>query len=181
MPLGLALAVAMGFALYVNRLIANHTIWRLGFALLIAGLVATLSRGPWVGAAVTLLIFLALSNSPGVKFTKLGLLAIPVFAALLVSPWGNKIIELLPFIGEVDEHNVTYRADFTRISIAYILENPLFGDPYFNDAAVMEELKPQGLLDTLNIFIAVGLSSGLTGMFLFVASSFQPAVRFFEP
>jgi O-antigen ligase len=112
-------------------------------------------------------VYVALGKSPGPKFAKLAILGAITVPVLIASPFGSKIIDLLPFVGTVDEHNVSYRADFTRISIGHILDNPLFGDPYFNDAAVMEELKPQGLLDTLNIFIAVGLGSGLTGMSLF--------------
>lgn len=166
-PLGYALAVAMGMFLYLRILVSSRMIWRFGFALLIVGLIAALSRGPWVGAATMVLVFIAIGPSPVRDFAKLGLLGAIVLPVLLITPAGEKIIDLLPFVGAVDAENVSYRMDFTRISISFILANPWFGAYDYIYAPEMEVLKPQGLLDTLNVFLTVGLGSGLVGMSLF--------------
>jgi len=179
--LGYVLTVAAGFMLYLRKLVSNQTAWRLGLVLLIAGLIASLARGPWVGAAAMSLVFIATGPSPGKVLVKLGLVGITILPVVLATPLGERIIALLPFVGKFDEGTVTYRQDFTRISIDYILAHPVFGDPYFHLSREMEALSGRGgLLDTLNVFLTVGLGSGLVGMSLFTGAFIASAVGIFN-
>ena len=73
-PMGYAVAVAMGFFLYLRKLVPNPIMRGLGLLLLAVGLVAPLSRGPWIGAAAMLLLYAATGPAPMLRFARLGLL-----------------------------------------------------------------------------------------------------------
>ena len=151
-PLGYVMAVFIGFWLYLRKSVANQTAWRFGFALLTMGLIAALSRGPWVGAAVMFLVFIATGPSPGQGLLKIALSTVGAMPLLMMTSAGQVVIDLLPFVGTVEEHNITYRQEFTEIAIGFILQHPLFGAYDYVYAPEMDVLKPQGLLDTLNVF-----------------------------
>ena len=176
---GYVMAVTIGLFLYLRKSVAK-TAWHLGLALLITGLIASLSRGPWVGAIALLLIFIATGPFPAKGFLKLGLFGVVIVPLLLVTPAGQSIIDLLPFIGTVQADNVAYRQQFTEISIRFILEHPWFGAYDYLYAPEMDVLKPQGLLDTLNVFLTVGLGSGLIGMSIFSGAFIVAAIETFR-
>jgi O-antigen ligase len=178
--LGYVMAVALGFAMYLRESSTRRSAWLLGMAVLAAGLIAAVSRGPWVGAAVILLVFIALGRSPLVGIFKLGLVGVAAAPVLLLTSAGSKIVDLLPFVGTVEESTVTYRELFTKISIQFIEDHPLFGAYDFANSPMMKILKPQGLLDTLNTFLAVGLGSGLVGMSLFAGIFLTVALGLFQ-
>lgn len=178
---GYVMAVAAGFLLYLRKSIPNPITWRLGLVLLIGGLIVCLSRGPWVGAAAMLLVFVATGRSPGLGFAKLGLLGVIIVPVLLASPFGQTIIDLLPFVGTVEAENVIYRQRLAEISIQVIMQNPLFGafDSIYSPA--MQELKQgQGIIDIVNSYLAVALGSGLVGLSLFSGFFVAVAVGLFK-
>lgn len=178
--LGYVTAVAAGLYLYLRKLVPDPRPWHFGLILLVSGLIAAVSRGPWVGAVAILLVFIATGPSPVSGFAKLGLLGAIVLPPLLISPAGDKIIDLLPFVGRVEAGNVEYRQRFIELSIGVILQNPFFGSNDFVDAPEMRELKPQGLLDTLNVFVTVALGNGLVGLTLFAGFFIAVAVGIFK-
>jgi len=168
-PLGYTIAVAMGFFVYLRTSVPNPIAWRLGICLLLAGIISPLSRGPWVGAAVMLLVFLAIGPSPAQRLTKLGLLGVILLPPLLLSPLGDKIIDRLPFVGTIESQNVTYRKQLLETSIALIQRNPFFGSYDFINTPEMEALRQgQGIIDLVNTYAVVGLNSGLVGLSLFM-------------
>ena len=180
-PLGYVMAVATGFILYLRKSVPNPMAWVLGLVLLSVGLIAPLSRGPWVGAAAMLLVFVATGPSPGSRFAKLGLLGVIILPALLASPAGEKIVDYLPFVGTVEEGNVTYRQRLAEISIQVITQNPFFGAFDFIYSPAMQELKQgQGIIDIVNTYLGVGLGSGLVGLSLFSAFFIAVAVGIFK-
>lgn len=167
-PLGYVMAVAMGFFLYLRKSVPNPLAWRLGLVALIVGLIAPLSRGPWMGAAAMLLVFIATGPSPALRFAKLGLLGLIVIPVLLVSPAGQTIIDHLPFVGTIDEANVTYRQRLLEISMQVIMQHPFFGAfDYFYSPAMQELKQGGGFIDLVNTYMGIGLSSGLVGLSLF--------------
>lgn len=178
--LGYVVSVAAGFYLYLRRIVPGQLVWGLGLMLLLAGLIAPVSRGPWVGASAMLVAFVALGPSPAKGLVKLGLLAVVVVGLMLMSPARDRVIDLIPFVGSVEERNIEYRQRFTEVSIAVIKQNPFFGTRDYVDLAEMEELKPQGLLDTLNVFLTVGLASGLVGLGLFAGFFLAVAAGIFR-
>ena len=166
--LGYVIAVAIGFFFYIAKFFPSPTAKGLGLAALCAGLIAALSRGPWVGAVVMLLAFVATGPAAGARFAKLGLLGIIVIPVLLATPVGEKLIDYLPFVGTVDEHSVDYRRRLFEISMRVILDHPFFGtyDPRKEDA-MQDMINGTGIIDIVNTYVAVALMKGFVGLFFF--------------
>jgi O-antigen ligase len=168
--LGYVMAVATGFFLYLRKSVRSTTAWSLGLVALVVGLLAPVSRGPWVGAAAMLLVFVATGPSTVRGFVKVALAGVIILPLMLLTPAGEAIIDHLPFIGTVDEGSVTYRQRLLEISIQVILQNPFFGAYNFIYSPAMQELKQgQGIIDIVNTYVAIGLGSGLVGLSIFLA------------
>jgi O-antigen ligase len=75
-------------------------------------------------------------------------------------------IDILPFIGQVDADNVTYRQRLLEISMSLIAQSPWLGVPgYMN---YMEELRQgQGIIDIVNSYVGIALNTGVIGLGLF--------------
>jgi hypothetical protein len=163
---GFAMMVGFGFWLYLQTRVDSAK-WRwLGLLTILGGLVATLARGPWVGAAAILLVFLALGPHAGRRTVKaLGGMAV-VGGIVLMTPWGSNIIDHLPFVGTVGDESITYRARLAEMSWMLIQQNPLLGTPYY--MAYMEELRQgEGIIDIVNTYAGLALTYGLVGLGLF--------------
>jgi O-antigen ligase len=166
--LGYVLVVAIGFYLFLWPLIQGKTIKRLGLAVLILGLMATLSRGPWVGAAVLLIMFIATGPHAVKRLGVLGLSAIIALPLISVMPGGEKIINLLPFIGNIEKGNIDYREKLLDNSIIVIKRNPLFGSVNYLETPEMQEMiQGQGIIDIVNTYLQISLNYGLVGLGLF--------------
>jgi O-antigen ligase/polysaccharide polymerase Wzy-like membrane protein len=166
--LGYVIAVAAGLSLFLTKSVPSAKARGLGMLLLMAGLVAALSRGPWVGAAATFLVFIATGAFAGMRLAKLGLLGAILLPALLASPAGKTIVDYLPFVGTVEAENVTYRQQLLEISLEVVQQNPVFGAPHFMQLPVMQQLRQgQGIIDIVNTYLGVALESGLVGLALF--------------
>jgi hypothetical protein len=158
--LGYVLAVALGLALHLRKTIP--------LVLLAAGLVAAMSRGPWIGAAVMWVAFVATGPQPLRRLAKLGAAALCVAPLLLVSPVGKEFVDYLPFVGTVEAHNVIYRERLFEISLGVVLDHPFFGAWDFLQLPVMQQLKQgEGIIDVVNTYLGVALASGLVGLALF--------------
>lgn len=164
---GCMFAVALGFWLNLEGHIERRPLRWLGWAVLVVGLIAPFSRGPWVGAMAMVLIYLLLGPNPGSRTFKGLAILVAIGGAALVSPWGDRVIDYLPFIGTVDEGNVTYRQQLADMSMLLIQQNPFFGTPFFMQ--YMESLRTgEGIIDLVNTYAIVALNFGLVGATLFV-------------
>jgi O-antigen ligase len=178
--LGYVMAVAMGFLLYLKKAVPNPLTWGLGLALLGVGLVSPLSRGPWVGAAAIMTVFIATGRFAGQRLAILGMLSVIVVTVLLASPLGETIIAHLPFVGTIDERNVAYRQRLMEISIQVIMQNPFFGETTFRQASELQVLRQgQGIIDVVNTYLRVGMESGLVGLSLFAGFFIAVAASIF--
>jgi hypothetical protein len=167
-PLGYVMAVAIGLFLYLMKLVPTTTMKLMGMALLVGGIIAPVSRGPWVGAAVIVVIFVVTSHAAAKKMGQLAAVGAIALPALLASPFGEKAISYLPFIGTIAEDNVDYRERLLEISIGVVMQNPFFGAYDYMYSAAMQELRQgQGIIDIVNSFVGVALASGLVGLTLF--------------
>jgi hypothetical protein len=166
-PLGYVITIAMAFWLYLKMAVPNLLLWRSAMALLIAGLVATISRGPWAGAIAMILMYNACGPTPVTRLFKTTLTGGLLFAIALATPLGAKIVDLIPFVGTVEPQNAEYRQQFIQQSWIVIKQHPWFGSVDFILAPEFIPLRAQGLLDTLNVFLAIGLFSGFVGIALF--------------
>lgn len=166
-PLGYVIAVALGLYGYLRRTLPG-AMWWIGYLLLLAGLIAPLSRGPWVGYVAIMLVMVAIGPGALGNLTKLGAVALVAVPVLLATPAGERLIDYLPFVGSVDEGNVTYRQLLLRVSLEIIEANPLFGS--YDFLLFLEELRQgQGIIDIVNTYLGVVLPTGLVGLTLFVS------------
>lgn len=167
LTLGIWLATAWALFLYIQ------TTWNkrsaklfVGFVLL-AGLGASMARGAWVASIFATLVFFLL-NPRGLTtaIKAIGAMSI-VFGLFLLSPLGERFLQLLPFVGTVDSANVEYRQRLFDRSIELIQESPWFGDPFV--MLQMESLRQgQGIIDLVNGYLVIALFHGLVGLALFV-------------
>lgn len=165
---GYVVAVAIGFYLYLKKVVPTPAVWGLGFLLLVAGLIGPMSRGPWVGAAAIILIFVATGPTGMLGLAKFGLLGLIAAPFLLVTSAGQTLIDYLPFIGTVDEQNVTFRQLLARVSYEVFWENPLLGRYDFLESPAMQALRgSDGMIDLVNTYIVIALGSGIVGLSLF--------------
>ena len=167
--LGYVMAVAIGLHLFLRRSIPSQLVWVAGLAALVVGLVAPVSRGPWLGAVVVIFVFIGSGARASANLFKLGMIGLVALPALLMSPLGEKVIRFLPFVGEVENENVDYRQRLIQVAIQVIAENPWFGAFDFVYSPAVQELKQgQGIIDIVNSYVAIGLSNGLVGLSMFI-------------
>lgn len=181
--LGYSLAMAIGFW-FALRTPSTPKTWRwLAFLMLIAGMLATLARGPMVGALAIVLLYQFLGPNASTRLLKALFVAAAVAMAVLISPWGSSFIDRLPFVGSDADGSVAYRQQLAEVSWRLIRQNPLFGSLTFMQS--MEELRQgEGIIDLVNAYAGIALSFGLVGLGLFAAffttailSSYLPSRR----
>ena len=166
--LGYIMAVALSFFLFLQSSVPSRAAWLAGMTLLIAGLIAPVSRGPWIGAAVILLVFIATGPKVFSRLSLLALVGLLMLPILLLTPAGEKIISYLPFVGTVEEETVTYRQWLIEFSLDILQANPFFGSVDF--LLYLEEFRQgQGIIDLVNSYVNIALSSGLVGLSLFAS------------
>ncbi|MBS1190924.1 MAG: hypothetical protein H6R10_2716 [Rhodocyclaceae bacterium] len=166
--LGFVMAVAGGLFLALRPAVPNRTAWRLGLGLLAAGLLAPVSRGPWLGAAVGGAVFLATGRQPLENLLKLALAVLLAAPVVLATPLGDILLERLPFFGAAETETVAYRQRLLAMSLDVIRQNPFFGS--FDFLRYLEDLRQgQGIIDIVNTYLGVALASGLVGLALFVS------------
>lgn len=167
--LGFVISVAIGFYLYLQEDVRSKLQRSLGALLLAGGLFAPLSRGPWIGAAAMIVVFIGTGRKAVTRLMLLaaaGVLALPLLA---IVPGGQKVLDLLPFIGTVDVENITYRQRLIDNSVIVIQRNPWLGSFGYRNTPEMQSLiQGQGIIDIVNTYIGIALSFGLIGLTLFV-------------
>jgi O-antigen ligase len=168
--LGYALVIALAMVGYLEQFIRPR--WKLGLAAgaLAAGLVACLSRGPWVGAVGALLIAVALRPGLGKKLARFIIGGGAVAMLLTLSPLGDRIVDFLPFVGTVEAENVSYRAQLFNVSMTVLEQHPIWGDVFYLRNPLMEQMRQgEGIIDMVNTYLQVALPYGLVGLGLFLA------------
>ena len=168
--LGYLMVVGIGFYLFLQRYIQKKLFRRLGMLVLAAGLIAALSRGPWVGVAVLLFIFIATGRYAMPRLIGVSLAAILAFTLVAMLPGGERVINLLPFIGNTETENIDYREQLITNSTIVIKRNLWFGSVNYFKAPEMEALRQgQGIIDVVNSYIGIALTRGLVGLGLFLS------------
>lgn len=166
---GYTAAVGIGIYLYVRTLIQNPWMRRLGMVLMFAGIIGAFARGPWVGGAAIIAVFILLGPSPIGNFGKIAgaiLLSLPL---LLSTQAGMTIIDHLPWIGTVDSRNVDFRENLADVAIRVILQYPFFGNFDFALIPEIEALRgSDGIIDVVNTYIMIALKGGIVSLSLFV-------------
>jgi hypothetical protein len=168
--LGYLMIIGLGMLLYLSKSVKRKLIVLLAFSAIMLGLISSFSRGPWVGAAVTLLVFFLAGPGVSRRLLKAFVLLLPVCVGILLSPLGGKIIDYLPFVGSVDTGSVTYRTRLFDVSLEVFFKNPWFGDVMFMQDPILEQMRQgQGIIDVTNTYLLYALPYGVVGLCLFVA------------
>lgn len=164
--LGYLLAVAVGFWLHLESRLPTRTYRILGIAGLGIGLIATMSRGPWLTAVLIYALYLLVNKGGVLALFKQIAIATPFVIVLLLTPLGPKVIDKLPFVGKVDAANIEYRQRLAESSWELIKENPFFGDPFYKTH--LEHMRQgEGIIDMVNVYASISLLFGLVGLTLF--------------
>lgn len=166
-PLGLVMMAAIGVFFYLREW---GTRWQrtLAWLVLTGGLAASLSRGPWVGALLTVMVFMALGPKPLKQLLGLGLLGGLTMPILALFPAGQKVLNLLPFIGQAEEINITYRERLLENSWLVIERNFWLGSvDYTQTPEMLSMMQGEGIIDIVNTYIGVALDYGMVGLGLF--------------
>jgi hypothetical protein len=167
--LGFILMVAIGCMLVVRHTMLSRRTERIALAMLAAGLVASLSRGPWVGTGVLLVVYVATGPNAATNLGKLAAIGIVTMAALLLTPVGQTLLDFLPFVGTVDVGTVEYRKQLFESALIVIERNLWFGSVDFRLAPEMQELvQGQGIIDIVNHYLKLALDYGLLGLGCFL-------------
>ena len=168
LALGFLLAIAFGFWLSLQSEIASRP-RRIGATCLYwLGLLGAYSRSPWLGALVIYFTFQALQPRAVARLAKALITSAALLGAILVSPFGRRIVDVLPFMGgKVDSGSGEYRARLAQRSWDIIQQHPFFGDQLAYQK--MEDLRQgQGIIDLVNSYAQVALFYGIFGLALFV-------------
>ncbi len=167
LSLGYMLAIFLGFWLYLSSDLQSHIkVWA-GVIIIWAGLLAAFSRAPWLAAVLVFLIYQAMRPNGMHQLSKTLLVSTPIFGVVLATPFGARIIDNLPFVGNVGAENVDYRQNLAAASWERIQEYPFFGDPFF--MSHLEHLRQgQGIIDLVNVYLTVAMLYGVVGLLLFL-------------
>lgn len=165
---GYTIMTAVGCLLAIRiRVAQGWNIW-LAFGMLAVGLVASFSRGPWVGTAL-LFIVMVLTGPNKLKSLSRLLGCLICLLPLLFTPLGDRALRLLPFVGSVEVETLDYRDQLIDSAFEVIAENPFTGvADYTVEPKMLKMVQGQGIIDVTNTYLQIGLTSGLIGLGLFL-------------
>jgi O-antigen ligase len=169
LTLGYLLGIALGFWFCLQSKLSAAR-YRIGFTVLLSlGLIATYSRGPWLGAAVIFFVFNFLRPRAVSALMKAGGGALILGIVISFTPLGDKIANVLPsFSASSADESVIYRHRLLDRALEIIQENPLLGDQYA--LLKMQDLRQgEGIIDIINTYVGVALASGAVGLALFLS------------
>ena len=167
--LGYVMVVAIAFYSYLKDDVRTRLNRRIGGLILAAGLIAPLSRGPWVGAMASLVTFIWTGPHAFRQLASLVMIGTLALATAVALPGGEKLTGLLPFVGSVEKENIDYRENLLENAIIVIKRNPWFGSAEYLTAPEMEKMRQgQGIIDVVNSYLGIALEYGLVGVGLFV-------------
>jgi hypothetical protein len=75
------------------------------------------------------------------------------------------VLDMLPFIGNLEKENITYRERLLDNSWIVIQRNPLFGSFDFRNTPEMQSMiQGDGIIDIVNTYLNLALRVGLVGL-----------------
>jgi O-Antigen ligase len=171
-PIVLGYMMGVGLCLWVaaRRSLQPSLMGLVPLGTLALGLLVALSRGPWMGAAAGLLVLALAGPNAGKRFMITSAVLVAVVLGLLMTPYGEKIISYLPFVGSVERGTVDYRVKLFEVSMLVFWDNPILGNfDAIRDPRMEQMRQGQGIIDMVNSYLGVGLQFGIIGVILFVA------------
>ncbi|HAQ50669.1 MAG TPA: hypothetical protein DCR13_03875 [Gammaproteobacteria bacterium] len=168
--LGFIITIVLGLLFYLQRFITQKRYLYLAFSTLLLCLFMTKTRGAWLGFVVLLGTYFITSPN---KRQQLGLFLV---SAILLSPLllytavGQKLIQLLPFFGDIRIDTIDYRSRLLEQSWLVIQTYPFFGNPHFIQSPALEVMRQgEGIIDIVNSYLQITLEYGFVTLSLFIA------------
>jgi O-antigen ligase len=133
-------------------------------------LIFTISRGPWIGAAVFALALLGLRRLGAKTFVWLFMLLLA--SAVLAKAMGadEQIVAALGAVfgsSEQDLNTINYRRVLLDTALALLKQSPWLGVPDY--ASQMQDLKQgEGIIDLVNSYVAIALDTGVIGLVIYM-------------
>lgn len=141
----------------------------IAFALIGFGLIVSFSRGPWLGAFVVVAVFVLISPKAPLRIAQFGGGGLVALLLAMATPFGQSVIDVLPFIGDSATSTIDYRQQLLQAAREVMAENPILGSQDYMQHPKLQALRQgQGIIDIVNTYIRIGLNSGFVGLFLFV-------------
>jgi O-antigen ligase len=178
--LGYTVMISLLIAFGLNTFERSRVLW-VAIGILVLGLIAPVSRGPWVGfvAGFTLFLFVAKDRSKLILLTLAALATAAGFAAF--TDLGAKLLSYLPFIGDAEAETIDYRVNLMEATIQVVKSNPFFGAYDYMLRSELESLRQgQGIIDLVNTYAGIALSSGLVGLSLFIGIFATTALKLWQ-
>ena len=168
--LGYIMVIALGFYLFLAHHIQNKY-WKIvGLGLVLAGLYVPLSRGPWMGAALLVVIYILISPKVIKRLTILAVSTALIIPLMSSMPIGKKVIDMLPFVGKTDTENVDYRVRLLDAAYTVFNRYPLFGSVNYRDElASLGMTQGEGIVDVVNTYLDVVLEYGMIGFTIYLS------------
>jgi O-Antigen ligase len=136
--------------------------------LLLTALFFARSRAPWISIFIAVMAYLIMTPYATRRVSTFLTWFLIGSIALLVSPYGSKIIDFLPFIGNLESHNVSYRSNIIPAMWNIMWESPWTGNPLW--ISELEQFRQgQGIIDPLNVYLSIGMSYGVPAMAALIA------------
>jgi O-antigen ligase len=180
LALGYLLAIGYGFWLNLRFFTPARLTRAVVMLLLGAGLLASYSRGPWLGVVLIGLVFTLVNPRPVSRLIKVLCLTAALAGFVAMTPVGDKIASVVPILGgSVDVYNITYRERLVARSWELILQHPFLGDQLAN-LELTDLHQGQGIIDFVNTYASVTVFYGVVGfmlMFGFMLSALVRAYR----
>jgi hypothetical protein len=161
--LGYVLTIALVCFLALRGQLRSGLQKNLALALLVGGILATFSRGPWLGAAAAVFAYWATANASRVR---VGVVVAAIAGLAFVF---DMQVGLLRALSRVDQSTVDYRAELLSKSMEVFSENPWLGsDQFVERLAAKGMTQGQGIVDVVNTYLGVALSTGVLGLTFFL-------------
>lgn len=170
LALGYLFAIALVFSFYLFPPKTTGRVAKLVPTFIAVGLIAPYSRGPWIAAAIGAIFFRLLSPKPIAGLLKASLATGLALCLLLLTPYADRIIQSLPFVGTIEASTVEYRVQLIHTALEFFLQNPWFGDQYVVDRmARLDHMISGGIVDLVNGYVLTALHYGLVTLLILVS------------
>ena len=123
-------------------------------AIFAVGLIATLARGPWVGTLVLVLVYLGTGRNAVANLGLFVFIGAVALVFLLLTPVGDRLLDLLPFIGSVDAASVTYRGPVRERNASHRTEPVV----WVRRLPVDTGNEGEHIIDIVNTYVGITLS-----------------------
>jgi O-antigen ligase len=166
--LGYTLMICLLIAFGLNTIERSRVLWA-AIGILTLGLIAPVSRGPWVGCAAGLMVYFFAAKDKSKLFLLVSAASAALFGLAVFTDFGAKLYNYLPFVGSVEVGTIDYRVNLMEITFQVVKSNPFFGAYDFILRPELEAIRQgQGIIDIVNTYAGIALSTGLVGLSLFL-------------